>query len=240
MPTRLTVSIFAATATMTAAKNHEMTPRLEIPLLKYKRLAHKNSIAANKNFEKWRFDDEKKSRHGRHLDRAGFNAWLNCQEENGDSCPSLDTVDQAYWNCYAFDEGCDSEAVNAPEWYDCYWMNTGCPEPEPETALFTWDAYLECQESKGRAASKPAEREQCQSLDTSDERFWNCYWEDTTCAEANGNADWYNCYWYPSEGNTCGDWETFDDFLHCRVHVDDQWKDYCYNRDSTGAFYMCY
>ena len=53
MPTRLTVSIIAATATMTAARNHKMTPRLEIPLLKYKRLEHKNSIAAQKNFERW-------------------------------------------------------------------------------------------------------------------------------------------------------------------------------------------
>ena len=166
MPTRLSVAIIAATATMTAARNHEMTPRLETPLLKYKRLAHKNSIAAQKNFERWGFDDVKKSGHGRHLDRAGFNAWLDCQEENGDSCPSLDTVDQAYWNCYAFDEGCDSETVNAPLWYDCYWMNTNCPEPErpvesePERpAGPTWDAYLECQESTGRAPSKPEERE---------------------------------------------------------------------------------
>ena len=67
MPTRLSVAIFAATATMTAARNHDMTPRLEVPLLKYKRLEHKNSIAANKNFEKWGFDDVKKSEYGRHL-----------------------------------------------------------------------------------------------------------------------------------------------------------------------------
>ena len=67
MPTRLSVAIFAATATMTAAKYHEMTPRLDIPLLKYKRLEHKNSIAASKNFEKWGFDDVKMSEHGRHL-----------------------------------------------------------------------------------------------------------------------------------------------------------------------------
>ena len=67
MRTRFTVSIFAATATMTGAKNHEMSPRLETPLLKFKRFAHKNSIAANKNFEKWGFDDVKKSEYGRHL-----------------------------------------------------------------------------------------------------------------------------------------------------------------------------
>ena len=40
---------------------------------------------------------------------------------------TLDTVDQAYWNCYAFDENCDSEVVNAPGWYDCYWMDVNCP-----------------------------------------------------------------------------------------------------------------
>lgn len=46
MRTQLTVTIVAAIASMTEAKNHKMSSRLETPRLKYKRLAHKNSLAA--------------------------------------------------------------------------------------------------------------------------------------------------------------------------------------------------
>merc|ERR1719361_1674350 len=56
----------------------------------------------------------------RHLqDASGFDSWLACQEENGDMCPSQDTADSAFWDCYAFDDGCDS-ATHAG-WYSCYW-----------------------------------------------------------------------------------------------------------------------
>ena len=133
-----------------------------MPLLKYKRLAHKNQIASKKNFERWGFNDMKKNKHGRHLSKEDFNVWLTCQEENGDSCPTLDTIDQAYWNCYAFDEGCDSDTVESPDWYDCYWLNVNCPDDLVAVATETgptWDAYLDCQEQSGRAASKPEERE---------------------------------------------------------------------------------
>ena len=29
------------------------------------------------------------------------------------------------------DAGCDSEVVNAPGWYDCFWMGECPEEPEP-------------------------------------------------------------------------------------------------------------
>ena len=46
-----------ATVTFTEARYHEKTHNLDAPLLKFKRLAHKNAIAAQKNFERWSFDE---------------------------------------------------------------------------------------------------------------------------------------------------------------------------------------
>ena len=51
------VSILVATATFTEARYHEKTHNIESTLLKFKRLAHKNAIAAQKNFKRWGFDE---------------------------------------------------------------------------------------------------------------------------------------------------------------------------------------
>ena len=125
------------TAYLAGAKYHKKPEKLDsMPLLKYKRLAHKNALAAKKNFERWGFDEEKRSRHGRHLASQGFSTWLDCQQEQQDACPELDTEDKAYWRCYSVDDGCDSEVVNAPGWYDCFWMGECPEEPVPLTESF--------------------------------------------------------------------------------------------------------
>ena len=134
---RFTVSILLGTAYLAGAKYHKKPEKLDsMPLLKYKRLAHKNALAAKKNFERWGFDEEKRSRHGRHLASQGFSAWLDCQQEQQDACPELDTEDKAYWRCYSVDDGCNSEVVNAPGWYDCFWKGECPEEPAPLTESF--------------------------------------------------------------------------------------------------------
>ena len=144
------------TAYLAGAKYHKKPEKLDsMPLLKYKRLAHKNALAAKKNFERWGFDEEKRSRHGRHLASQGFSAWLDCQQEQQDACPELDTEDKAYWRCYSVDDGCDSEVVNAPGWYDCFWMGE-CPE-EPVPLTESFEDEIEEQPSTATAEGDTAE-----------------------------------------------------------------------------------
>lgn len=94
-------------------------------------------------------------------------------------CPDKDEDGSPYWNCYAFDEGCDAFAM---EWYDCYWdgdctvyneflaasvveeeaaatttdnadadttADAGDDATTEDAAVYTWDEYLQCHADEG-------------------------------------------------------------------------------------------
>jgi len=87
----------------------------------------------------------------------------------------LDTGNEDYWNCYAYDEGCESETVDAPGWYNCYWTTfdgedcLGDPADEGTTtddgSSYSFVDYLNCQQESGGYESADPEAA-CDFYDT--------------------------------------------------------------------------
>ena len=124
-------------------------------------------------------------------------------------------------NCYAYGEGCDSTIVDAPTWYDCYWYNdcgdegtSGADAPAGTSDDASWAdfdktdistdqlnfyAWLACQDTLGLLSTDP--QAECDHLDTPEDLYWNCYFTNTNCEAATGDADWYTCHWLPEN---CG------------------------------------
>ena len=110
--------------------------------------------------------------------------------------------DQAYWKCYWENEGCLEVAGDAC-WHTLFWYDT-CDGTEPNRDefialtenLISWEGYLECQAISPDYGSKEDERLECNELDTPDEAYWKCYWENEGCLEVAGDACWHTLFWY--------------------------------------------
>ena len=86
MRAQIAFTVFAAVFLIAGAKQHEKLSYNRVPAHKQKKLAHKMSKEALRNFKIWEFDEEQKSKHGRSITNDKFNTWLACQEFNGKAC----------------------------------------------------------------------------------------------------------------------------------------------------------
>ena len=60
-------------------------------------------------------------------------------------CPDKDEAGSPYWECYAFDNGCDT--IGSAGWYECYW-GTDCT---------VYNATLAAAEEATTAIEEPAD-----------------------------------------------------------------------------------
>ena len=81
-----------------------------------------------------------------------------------------------------------------------FWYNT-CTGDEPKIEDYdrSWDNYLACQAISPSYTTKEAERLECDQLDTPNEDYWKCYWENEGCLETAFDDCWHTQFWF----NTC-------------------------------------
>ena len=73
-----------------------------------------------------------------------------------------------------------------------FWYNT-CIGDEPLVEDYdkSWVNYLACQAVSPSYTTKEAERLECDQLDTLNEDYWKCYWENEGCLETAGDECWH-------------------------------------------------
>ena len=93
-------------------------------------------------------------------------------------------------------------------WYDCRWYDKCNP-----SGIISWDNYVECQQKSPEYGSKEDERLECDHIDTENEDYWKCYWDDINCLETAGDRCWHTLNWF----DTCEEVAeiTWENYLIC-------------------------